>query len=664
MPISPHITSRSNMLTAYLNKLIRGGIAIVLVLGCFAAGTAQAQIPVTDVAHLFETTLGVGQNTITAAQTTIGTVQQLYEWTQTFVLADLKKQLLDSISKKTLSFIQGGGQPKFVTNWSTYFNQASLSGAASVAAGVQNAQLCDTFSQKLKSDIGNPGPNTTDVANMSSLNCDFKPGELNAFNNDFRNGGWDAYLKTLEPNNNYTGAYLATKNAQAQSAAQAQEAAKSEAIAGGGFLSAKTVDSAGNTTITAPGSVFEHEIANTLNGDRELIVNATQLSDLIGSIANGVSSEVLKSNGSGDTGLTGINLAARQRASNARRNPDGTIRSITAEDCAEVLTIVDVDNNGAITQIDIDVAIENAQNDPTNNDYALYSACLGSVNAEEGAQNRKERLLSQLDDIANTLRAAKSAMSNLSNKIKALAAFTIATASGPGLNPDRSCFNLAADGINDDVNNPKQGRKLTTADKAAGLTKDTVERSIETGTAYSSSKKKWLSCLVQGESRTITYNGASYDVDGYDTYARNVNTLLVLRKELNKSISDLADFRAKVRTTPKNAKDFTVTPAALVLAQLENFFQSASDSSSPNFLTNNSDAIVAAVPTYDPSRPLTAVQSIVPVSAGLAQTSILAHPEFNADRAAYILALARNEVNTPSLADQDASQAPTDTQEE
>jgi hypothetical protein len=604
---------------------------------------ANAQIPVTDIAHIVETTLGVSENTITALEQTLSTGNQLYAFFEKFAIAGMKKEILDTITDQIVKYVQGGGEPKFVKNWGDFFGQARLSGAGSIASALQGVNLCDNFGDSLKSALGEGTGGLPPIDfNPNALACDFAPGELADFHKDFNNGGWDAYLKTLQPNNDALSVYSIAKNAQSKAAYQAQEAAKSEAIAGGGFLSARQING-GIESITTPGSLIKDLTARAAATDIDFVANTDELEGLLGAAINGIAKELTSP---GDSGLSGVNLARRQRTridaadtESTRINPDGTRNLADQSDCDAMLE--DSNGDGRITQVDIDNAALN------DGPYALYQRCVSNLSTLSHTQNRKQQLLLNISNVANTLRSAKLAMSNLDTKIRALNGFSNIVNGEQVLDPNRNCLNT--DGT------PKQGRKYTTADKTAGLTKDTIERSIETGNSFDPARAKWLPCLVEGETRTITYNDKNFLVDGYDTYKRNISTLVELRTEVRSSVSKLGEFRAQVSVTSEDALDYTISPPLSKMSEFENEFALGDQ------ITNDPVILSASVPSVDPSAYGAlnlAIRATTPSDPD--STSVLIHPEYNLTRAGYILALASDEVNTVP-ADQDATGVPTDT---
>jgi hypothetical protein len=134
---------------------------------------------------------------------------------------------------------------------------------------------------------------------------------VNDFYNDFEQGGWDAWVKISEPQNNIYGARFMALEAKYAKEERAAQAAQNEGLASGGFKSVKDAD--GN--IKTPGSVLSYEVNKAVDSSRQLIQDSIaslvgnqewpydQISVAITAIANALLNRVIKEG----LGAVGVN---------------------------------------------------------------------------------------------------------------------------------------------------------------------------------------------------------------------------------------------------------------------------------------------------------------------------------------------------------------------
>jgi hypothetical protein len=263
---------------------------------------ARAVVPVFDTAVL----------STTKGQLLLST----FEWSQSFILEALKKRMLDMIVDQIIQWIQGGGKPQFVTDWSGF-----LKGAANVAIGdfaqqINGGILCSPFSAQLQVTLF-PVQRFTD---QITCTLDEVLANIDNFYSDFRQGNWIAYTTMLQPQNNYFGALAISASERDKRINAAQHAAETEAIAGSGFLSTKScsedpqsgnpdTDHDGtpgdvNCTITTPGDTIGATLSKAIGSDIDYIVNADQLQEYIAAISNAILNRVIIA---GAQGLQGTN---------------------------------------------------------------------------------------------------------------------------------------------------------------------------------------------------------------------------------------------------------------------------------------------------------------------------------------------------------------------
>jgi len=230
--------------------------------------------------------------------------QTLLEYAEEFILETLKKRLLDMMVDQIIQWIQGGGEPKFVTDWKGFLEDASNAAVGDFAQEIGLGFLCDPFHFQIQIGLL-PVPRFSDQVTCT---LDEIVGNIENFYTDFSNGGWIAYTASLEPQNNYFGAMLMSNIELEERKASAQLAQQNEALAGGGFLSTKKCDAFGqNCVITTPGNVIGDLTAKAIGTDIDYILSAEQLSDYVAAIANAAINRLIIEGVEGIQGLSTSN---------------------------------------------------------------------------------------------------------------------------------------------------------------------------------------------------------------------------------------------------------------------------------------------------------------------------------------------------------------------
>ena len=268
---------RSKLLSIFVLLGLLGSITS----GFFIPTKAEASVPV------FETNASIIASNLQTAATTFSDLgQNLYEWAFTFVISTLKKQLLDVIVDQIIGYIQGGGKPQFVTDWKSFLADAGQGAVGEFAQSIGAGFLCAPFSLQVQINLL-PVPKFSQKAQCT---LDQIVGNIQAFYNDFRAGGWIGYGTAWEPQNNYFGALLMTTFEAERRRGIAESTAYAEAMAGGGFKSAR--DKNGN--IVTPGSTLNSLTSKAVESDIDYILSADQLSDYASAIASALFNRVLQ----------------------------------------------------------------------------------------------------------------------------------------------------------------------------------------------------------------------------------------------------------------------------------------------------------------------------------------------------------------------------------
>ena len=277
---------------------------IILVL-LVAVLVLMAPKPASSATLTFETNpaLVKGQTlfqSITSVATGASKIQTFFEWAFRVATEALKRQLLNMMVDQIVSWIQGGGKPKFITDWNGFLTDAADQAGGQFIQELGLGQLCSAFGPQLKAAFI-PIPTFSD---RSSCTLSQVGANLDAFLKDFRNGGWAAWNEmVLKPQNNVYGAYLIAWDEKNRRESAAQKAAAAEAQAGKGFLSVKrciqshTVENPETAqletvcdkyeTIT-PGAVVGDLAAQAVGSDIDWLVNANDLGAYVSAITNAI----------------------------------------------------------------------------------------------------------------------------------------------------------------------------------------------------------------------------------------------------------------------------------------------------------------------------------------------------------------------------------------
>lgn len=152
------------------------------------------------------------------------------------LLAAAKKRVLDLVVDQTIAWIQGNGEPQFVTD-----HKAFIANTANIVIGdfvqeIGAGRICQPFKFPLQQiTVLESRP----FSARASCTLNQIVDNVEDFYNDFASGGWIAYNEALKPQNNIYGAFLLAEEEKGKRLAAELDAAANEVTAGGGFLSQK-----------------------------------------------------------------------------------------------------------------------------------------------------------------------------------------------------------------------------------------------------------------------------------------------------------------------------------------------------------------------------------------------------------------------------------------
>lgn len=244
------------------------------------------------------------------------------------------RNLLSQLSNRMISKIQNGGReggPAFVQDWRSFILGGQYRGedvfrgilyeAAFEAAGGKGV-ICPQFKDELgkifnAAKINLQGVNKR-VNSLQSYAVQAKctlPKNIENFYEDFsRGGGWEAFLRTLEPQNTMGGA-IALSERELNKQRQVEEKADiQEAVSGSGYTGLRTGCEPGHSgpnkkcailgKIVTPPDILGTSAAKTIDAELDWLTSSDEISEILVGVANTVlqrvTGEIL-----GEVGLAG-----------------------------------------------------------------------------------------------------------------------------------------------------------------------------------------------------------------------------------------------------------------------------------------------------------------------------------------------------------------------
>ncbi len=265
-----------------------------------------------------EAVLGVGDTVFDIGNFAIN-LESLLEYIvntlKEVAVAELKKQILDQLVNQVIQWIQGGGKPKFVTDFDGFLKEAGNNAVGQFAENFGLEFLCSPFNLQLRfalfpvARFGGSG--------KYSCTLDTIVANIEDFKNDFREGGWIAFDQSYEPQNNFFGVLITANMEKNSKIAEATSKAVNEVNQASGFLSgkdceedpssnAKDEDNDGKKgdilstcKITTPGKQIGDITSKMLGSDFDYIVNANGVGEYVAAIADAAINSLIISGAEG-----------------------------------------------------------------------------------------------------------------------------------------------------------------------------------------------------------------------------------------------------------------------------------------------------------------------------------------------------------------------------
>lgn len=394
--------------------------------------------------------------------------KQLGEEVLKGLLHALKKRLLDMMVEQTVYWIQGGGQPMFITDWKSFLAQGVNIAGGDLLIELGLGSLCRPFGLQLQLALLQPPR----FSRMIQCTLDQVVGNVLGFYEDFRRGGFIAYREIWQPQNNFYGALLMTIDEKQKRAAEQQEALTREAQAGGGFLSTKEcrpkerlgveedltekdgfvrrtnrlgqsevvfVAEGENKAavqkqiknyyaqdaqqspqdydcfITTPGTTIGATVTTALEGHQNLIINAEDLGAYVAAISDALINRLIREGVTGLRGLATENLPSASGVVGAEENGDcAGMRGTALQSCLSFLSAKRGNAKGLqqnyIDQIDLTLAPLQAAENNLQQSLVLQRALVNKLvelrncQTNRGQSRGKEATSTELQEEETNLR--------------------------------------------------------------------------------------------------------------------------------------------------------------------------------------------------------------------------------------------------------------------
>ncbi len=224
----------------------------------------------------------------------------------------LAREVLNGTIQKVLDTARTSGRNggvSWVTNWRSFQTDSQNRGEGIFRAILSNTQVCDYFSNDIKSLFGatkkSSLPQNTKVGNLDPYalrnRCTMPSNfSLTNYQKDFSgNGGWNAFSRMLEPQNNYYGSLFQSLDEVSRQRSLEQSADLNQVVANKGFTgksgtdandSCKTRDPNGlcleYKDIKTPGSIIDQTTANALQQDMQWITSTDTIAGVIENVTD------------------------------------------------------------------------------------------------------------------------------------------------------------------------------------------------------------------------------------------------------------------------------------------------------------------------------------------------------------------------------------------
>lgn len=146
----------------------------------------------------------------------------------------IAKRIIDYTVDETVKWVQGGGDPKFISDWDGFMREAGDIAFDSVIKKYELSDICEPFALQLRVALI---PETR--FNRERVDCTISDIVANVqdFYDNFQNGGWLAYGESIKPENNLYMQLVMLDDEIAARTTFNEDIKRQQSAAGQGFLS-------------------------------------------------------------------------------------------------------------------------------------------------------------------------------------------------------------------------------------------------------------------------------------------------------------------------------------------------------------------------------------------------------------------------------------------
>ena len=228
LPKTAQAQTMSKVITNWLTDL---GIFTSVTKGAAAAANAARAISVPTFDNVQYVQTQIVEPAKAAKETKDNIVQALF----TMLFEVLRKRLLDMLVDQIITWIQGGGQPQFVTNWQQFLKDAAGAAIGDVVLETNAAFLCSPFKLQVQLSLL-PVPQ---FSQRVECTLDDIVKNIEDFYNDFSKGGWKGWIELTEGGNNVYSVYLIALDEKYRIIGIENKEQEAEIARGNGFFSPK-----------------------------------------------------------------------------------------------------------------------------------------------------------------------------------------------------------------------------------------------------------------------------------------------------------------------------------------------------------------------------------------------------------------------------------------
>lgn len=220
------------------------------------------------------------------------------------------REILVKMGKDITNVARTGGKdggPAYVRNWRNYETDAQYRGEEIFRNIMASTRLCDYFANETKSIFGvqakkNLGRTNTRVNSFDpyqlSAGCTMPSNfNLSNFKNDFEgNGGWDAFSRLMEPQNNFYGVLIKSLSEAQKQRDVESRADLNEAVGNGGYTSIRGKSAADSCLvkgangrcivykdIKTPGSTIGGSVVEGIAAELQWVASSDELNEVMAS---------------------------------------------------------------------------------------------------------------------------------------------------------------------------------------------------------------------------------------------------------------------------------------------------------------------------------------------------------------------------------------------